>query len=102
MQVAFRPETIFKKEGSIVIKVPAWYDMTSTIYSTESMLGPKSKPSFKAPNDFEVVKFTWDTSARSMVIEYKGPNDIDPNSKKIVLEITEFKTPVNQYTRRGF
>jgi hypothetical protein len=46
LQVAFRPETIFKSEGKIVVKVPSWYDVIPgkpvRRYSSEAMLGPES------------------------------------------------------------
>jgi len=66
------------------------------------MLGPKSVPTFKQPTDFEITKHTWDSSANVITILYKGPKDITPQEKKIMLEITNLKTPVNQFTRRGF
>ena len=66
------------------------------------MLGPESVPSFEQPADFEITKFSWDSSAKVITILYKGPRDITPQEKKILLSITNLKTPVNQFTRRGF
>jgi len=92
------------KKGSIRIEVPSWYDLSEDRQSSESVLEAASVPKFIKPVGCKITKHNFDGAARIMAIEYLCPKGVETSSfgYPIALEITKFKTPVNQYVRKGF
>ena len=101
LTVSFRPATVFKHGGVVVIKVPSWYDATERQSSVDGMLGFNSVPSFVTPADFVVSSRQYDAATQTLMMVYNGPED-QPNDVTIEIEVSDFKNPVNKYRRQGF
>ena len=86
------------------MRVPSWYDLSIDRSSSESVLEAASVPKFMKPAGCKITSHSWDGAARIMAIKYECPEKIYTSNfgYPIALEITKFKTPVNQYVRKGF
>ena len=68
--MSFIPTTSLQPVGTIVVKVPSWYDITDDMRSTDSMLGPESKAEFKLPKGMKITEQVFDSANRAFTIHY--------------------------------
>jgi len=99
--VSFIPTTSLQPKGTIVVKVPSWYDITDDMMSTDSLLGHDSKAKFVRPPGMKIDKEVFDSANRAFTIFYTS-NKEHGSADEINIEIDNFKTPVNLNPRNGF
>jgi hypothetical protein len=68
LTISFFPATVFKKDGVVVVKVPAWYDASDRQRSGEGMLGFNSVASFVSPPGFTVTSREYDAATFTLAL----------------------------------
>jgi hypothetical protein len=81
--------------------VPSWYDATDRQRSGDGMVGFNSVASFLSPPGFVVTSRDYDSATQTLMLTYEGPED-SPKDERIIIEVDNFKNPVNLYRRVGF
>lgn len=78
LSVKFATTSGMQANGVVTISTPAWFAINKEsaikTYSSESMVDFASEASFEshASEGFEVISQTFDSTARSIVIQYSG------------------------------